>query len=79
MNGRIGTAKFDPLRIILDSGASSSIIIGKHMQQFQKKKTNWVHWITQGGGFNTHVCMCVTRSPGCVGDQVIRWCSSNLG
>ena len=37
MNGRIGKAKFNSLRIILDSVASSSIILGKNISTLQNK------------------------------------------
>ena len=37
MNGRLGQAKFDLLRILLDSGESSSIILDKHAKIDKEK------------------------------------------
>ena len=54
MNGRLVKAKFNFPRIILDYGASSSIILGKHMQKLRKKMTKTVRWSTQGGDFYTN-------------------------
>ena len=54
MKGRIGKAKFNSLKIILDSGARYSIIIGKYAQKLRNKITKLVHWSTQEGNFNTN-------------------------
>ena len=37
MNGILGYAKLNQLRILLDLGAIYSIIIGKHAQNLRKK------------------------------------------
>ena len=37
----------------MDSGASSSIVLGKHKQKLRYKNTQPVKWSTQGGGFLT--------------------------
>ena len=39
--------------ILLDSGASSSIVLGKHTRKLCHKNTQPVKWITQGGAFLT--------------------------
>ena len=49
-----GKARFNSPRILLDSGARSSIILGKHTQKLLKKKTKLVGWSTQGCDFNTN-------------------------
>ena len=54
MNDRLGRGKFDSLRIIIDSGSSSYIIIGKHAPKLRKKITKPFRWSTQGGDFNTN-------------------------
>ena len=48
---RLDQDRFDSLRIILDPGESSSIVIGKHTQKSQNKINKPVHWSTQGGDF----------------------------
>ena len=53
MNGRLGKAKYCTLRILLESGASYSIVIGKHTQKLRHKNTQLIKWITQGGDFLT--------------------------
>ena len=53
MNGRLGKTKFRTLRILLESGGSSSIVLGKHTQKLRHKKTQPVKWSTQGGDFLT--------------------------
>ena len=47
-NGRLGKAKFCTLRILLDSGASFSIVIGKHTHKLRHKNTQPVKWSTKG-------------------------------
>ena len=53
MNGRLGKAEYHTIRILLESGASSSIVLGKHTQKLRHKKTQPVKWSTQGGEFLT--------------------------
>ena len=52
-NGRLGNAKYCTLIILLDSGTSSSIVLGKNTQKAPNKKTQSVKWIIQGGDFLT--------------------------
>ena len=52
MYGRLDNDNFNSLRILIDSGESSSIILGKHMQKVQKKMINPICWSTQVGDFN---------------------------
>ena len=52
MNYRLGKARFKSLRILLDSGCNSSIVLGKHTPKFRKKNTKPVHWKTQGRKFH---------------------------
>ena len=55
MNGRIGKAKYCTLRIILNSGASSSIVLGKQTRKLCHKNTHPIKWSTQGVEFlNTY-------------------------
>ena len=49
MNGILGKAKFDSLRILLDSGDISYIILFKHTQKTRNKMTKPFRWNTQGG------------------------------
>ena len=53
MNCSLGKARFKSLRILLDCGASSSIVLGKNTHKLWKKTTKPVRWITQGGDFQT--------------------------
>ena len=52
INGRLVKSKFNALSILLYSGASSYIILGKYMEILQDKITNTVLWIKQGVDFN---------------------------
>ena len=49
MKCSLGKAKFHSLKILLDSGASSYILPGKHTQNMRNKKTTPVWWKTQRG------------------------------
>ena len=53
MNGRPGKAKFNSLRILLDYGMNSLIVLGKHTKELCNKKTQPVKWSTQGSDFLT--------------------------
>ena len=48
MNFRLGKARFNSLRILLDYVANSSIVLGKHIQNMWNKTTKPFRWITQG-------------------------------
>ena len=54
MNGGLGNAKFNSLKIILVYKTITSIILGKNLQKFWKKTTKKFRWSTQGGDFNTN-------------------------
>ena len=49
----IGKAKYPTLRILLDSSATYSIVLGKHTQKLRHKNTHPFKWSTQGGDFLT--------------------------
>ena len=53
VNRRLGKAKYYTIRILLDSGASYSRVLGKHTQKLRHKNTQPVKWSTQGGDFLT--------------------------
>ena len=53
MNIRLCKAKYLTLMILLDSGVSSSIVLGKHTHKLFHKKTQTFKWSTQGGDFLT--------------------------
>ena len=53
MNSRLGKAKSYSIRILLDSGASSLIVIGKHTQKIRNKMTQPFKWSSKGGDFLT--------------------------
>ena len=54
MSGRLCKVRFNLLRIQLDSGATSSIVLGKYTQKMLKKKIKTVHCSTQGDHFNNN-------------------------
>ena len=54
INGRLGNAKFNSPMILIDYGASSSIIICKHVQKPRKKRTKQICRTTQGGDVITN-------------------------
>ena len=47
-NGILGKANYCTLKILLGSGASYSIVLGKHPKKLRHKKTQPVKWSTQG-------------------------------
>ena len=51
--GRLGKANFVSLRILLDSGSSSSIVLGRHKNKLCCKHTQPVKCSTQGDDFIT--------------------------
>ena len=53
VNVRLVKAKYRTLRIILDFGASFSIVLWKYTQKLRHKNTQLVKWNTQGGEFLT--------------------------
>ena len=52
MSSRLSKAKFHSLRILLDSGARSYIVLVKHEIKMHNKNTQPVIWNTQGGDFH---------------------------
>ena len=52
-NGRLGKANFHSLRIVMDSRAILSIVLGKHTKK-RNQKTYLFKWSTQGGDFQTN-------------------------
>ena len=54
MTFRLSKENFNSLRILLDSGASSYIVLGKHTQKLWKKITKPTHWSTQGDDLHTN-------------------------
>ena len=54
MNGINDKFKFNSLRIIIYFGATSYIILGKHMKKLKKKITNMVCCTTQVSDYNTN-------------------------
>ena len=53
MNTRSRRAKLKNFRIILDSGSSSTIVMGKLTSNLKSKETAVTNWETQGGNFTT--------------------------
>ena len=54
MNSRHGKAKWlNSLKILLDSGTSSSILLGKYAEKLRRHQTKPVRWETQAGVFHT--------------------------
>ena len=51
MNGMLNKSKFHSLKIILDYGASPSIVLGKHAQKLCNKNNKAVKWSTQVSDF----------------------------
>ena len=63
MKVRLGKEKVNSLRILLNPGASSSIIIGKHTNKLRNKNTKHIHWSTKGGDFNINYTSKVEIAP----------------
>ena len=54
INNRLGKSKLSNLQILLDSGASSTILSGKYAKRLRKKKTKPQRWVTQAGTIKTN-------------------------
>ena len=54
INNQLGKSKLSNLQILLDSGASSTILSRKYATQLRKKKTKPQKWITQAGTIKTN-------------------------
>ena len=54
MNTRKGIEKFKNLQVMLDSGCSSTIIMGNIMLNIIKEKGVATHWNTQAENFTTN-------------------------
>ena len=73
-NRRIGKAKFNSLRILLDPGTSSSFVLGKHTQKLQKRITKSVIWSTKAADFHKNSKINVeTSSPKLDAKKTIIW------
>ena len=55
MNTRKGKAKFKNFRIILDSGCSSMIVMGRLVNKLYLDKYSVMQWHTQAGNINTNI------------------------
>ena len=55
VNSSLGKEKLAPLRILLDSGATSSIILGKWTKKLRNKPAKTTSWNTKGGTFKTNL------------------------
>jgi hypothetical protein len=54
LNSRHGKAKWHNfLKILLDSGTSSSILLGKYAEKLRQRHIKPVEWSTQAGNFTT--------------------------
>ena len=54
INHRLGKSKLSNLRILLDSGASSTILSGKYAKKLRQKTTKPQKWVTQAGTIQTN-------------------------
>ena len=54
INHGLGESKLSNLRILLDSGASSTILSGKYAKKLLQKMTKPQTWITQAGTIKTN-------------------------
>ena len=55
INNRKGRVKFKKLRIILYSGCSSMIIMGRPVEKLHPEKDDVVQWHTQAGNITTNI------------------------
>ncbi len=53
MNTRLGRPVVEPLRILVDTGTTSSIILGKFTKKLRMKRTTATTWRTKAGTFTT--------------------------
>ena len=62
------------VKILLDSGSSSSIIHSKHVKLLETIKTEPVNWTTKAGSFaTTRQCLVSLKLPALHADKVITW------
>ena len=55
MNTRSGIVKFNNFQIILDSGCSSMILMGRLVEKMSTEKDNQMQWHTQAGNSTTGI------------------------
>ena len=55
MNTRKGKATFKNFRILLDSGCSYTIVIGRLVEKLHPDKYDVMQWNTQSGNITTNV------------------------
>ena len=54
MNNRKGKEKFKNYHILLDSGCSSTIVMGRLVEKLRPEKDSLIQWITQAGNITTN-------------------------
>ena len=54
INHRLGKLKLSNLRILLDLGASSTILSGKYAKKLRQETTKPQMWVTQAGTIKTN-------------------------
>ena len=55
MNTRKGKSKFNNFRILLDSGCSSTIVMGRLVGKIHTDKDDMIQWHTQAGNITTNL------------------------
>ena len=64
INTSLGKAKFQQIKILLDSGASSTIINEKFVKNLQLEKSEETSWSTMARNFNTNTkCKILFKLP----------------
>ena len=74
MNKRKGKAKFENFRILLDSGCSSTILMGRLFEKLHPKKEAMMQWHTQSGNITTNIKVKVKFSlTSLMATNVVTW------
>ena len=74
LNTKLGAPKEKPIKILLDTGTSATIILGKHVKKLRNKEASATQWKTKAGTFTTtHKVKLQLRLPEFDTKKIIEW------
>ena len=74
MDTRLGKPKIKPIKILVDSGTTSSIIMGSLVKKLRTKDSTPVSWKTKAGIFKTNkTCKLKFRLPELYEDRIVEY------
>ena len=73
-NTRLGKPKFKPIRILFDSGTTSTIVVHNVAKKLCINKSRTMKWSTKGGNFTTTgTCNLLFRLPELDTHKTVHW------